>query len=388
MMVCNAPDVYAHEMGHLVGHWHSGTPGGGEYSDTSDIMSRSLLPLRLFSGARRVLAGWTPSANVLNLTNSGTYTLDSTALSNSSNPQTLVLPKSSTGEKYFISFRTPISYDSTLNSGYLNRVSVHSGTTANALTYLHGTLGVGESYTDSANGYTFTVNSMSTNSASVSVTMPTQQVPVCTRSNPAVSLSPISQSAAPGNAITYQVTVTNKNSSACGTSSFSFTPQVPSGWSSSYAPTSLSLDPGVTASVAWTVTSSSGAGAQSYPISTTAYDTAATSIQSTVQGSYIIATPDSTPPTVSIMSPANSSSVSGTVEFSASASDNMGIAKVEFRVGTTLIGTDTSAPYSIKWNTRKYSGSQTLTATAYDTAGNSTVSAPVTVTVTGSRGRK
>jgi hypothetical protein len=85
---------------------------------------------------------------------------------------------------------------------------------------------------------------------------------------------------------------------------------------------------------------------------------------------------------VEITSPTGGSSVSGTVTISANAADNVGVAKVEFWVGGTLLGSDTSAPYSISWNTKNYSGSQTLTAKAFDAAGNAATSNVVTVSVT------
>ena len=82
--------------------------------------------------------------------------------------------------------------------------------------------------------------------------------------------------------------------------------------------------------------------------------------------------------------PANGATVSGNVALTATASDNRGVAKVEFWASGKLLGTDTAAPYSYSWNTRKLSGSQTITARAYDAAGNMATSAPVSVTIGGS----
>ncbi|HEY8208327.1 MAG TPA: Ig-like domain-containing protein [Myxococcaceae bacterium] len=92
---------------------------------------------------------------------------------------------------------------------------------------------------------------------------------------------------------------------------------------------------------------------------------------------------DTTPPTASVTAPTAGSTVSGNVTVSANASDNVGVTSVEFYVdGTTLIGTDTTAPYSVTWNsTTVANGSHTLTAKAYDAAGNSATSSGVTVTV-------
>ena len=94
------------------------------------------------------------------------------------------------------------------------------------------------------------------------------------------------------------------------------------------------------------------------------------------------ATPDTTLPTVSITAPANSASVSGTVSVSATASDNVGVTKVEFYVNGALQVTDTSTPYLYSWDTSTLAaGSYTLTTKAYDAAGNVGQSGSVTVTV-------
>jgi len=94
--------------------------------------------------------------------------------------------------------------------------------------------------------------------------------------------------------------------------------------------------------------------------------------------------PDTIPPTVALTSPSAGSSVFGRIIVSASASDNVGVAKVEFRLdGATTLGTATSAPYSITVNTSKFADGRThvLTAVASDAAGNTTVSSPVSITI-------
>jgi hypothetical protein len=55
---------------------------------------------------------------------------------------------------------------------------------------------------------------------------------------------------------------------------------------------------------------------------------------------------------------------------SANAGDNVAVDHVDFSDGSTLIGTDTGAPYSVSWTT-SVDGPHNLTATAYDTSGNS-----------------
>jgi hypothetical protein len=98
---------------------------------------------------------------------------------------------------------------------------------------------------------------------------------------------------------------------------------------------------------------------------------------------FTFTTPDGTAPTVSITAPAAGATVSGTITVSANASDSAGVAGVQFRLdGASLGAEDTTAPYSVSWNTTTASaGSHTLSAVARDPAGNTRTSAAVTVTV-------
>lgn len=98
-------------------------------------------------------------------------------------------------------------------------------------------------------------------------------------------------------------------------------------------------------------------------------------------------TVDNAAPTVSITTPANGATVSGSsVSITASAADTggSGLAGVQFKLdGSGLLGAeDTVAPYSFTWDTTTLGdGSHTLTATARDAAGNTRTSSIITVTV-------
>ncbi|HEY2323389.1 MAG TPA: Ig-like domain-containing protein [Thermoanaerobaculia bacterium] len=96
---------------------------------------------------------------------------------------------------------------------------------------------------------------------------------------------------------------------------------------------------------------------------------------------------DTTAPTTSITSPAAGSTVSGTVTVSATASDNVGVTKVEFYMDGALRTTDTTSPYSWSWDTTQFANSShSLMTKAYDAAGNVGTSSTVTVTVNNSTG--
>jgi hypothetical protein len=88
-------------------------------------------------------------------------------------------------------------------------------------------------------------------------------------------------------------------------------------------------------------------------------------------------------PTVSLTAPGAGSVVSNTVTLSAAASDNVGVAGVVFLVDGTVVGIeDTTAPYSLAWDTRGVAnGAHAVTARARDAAGNQTTSIAVSITV-------
>jgi Bacterial Ig domain len=97
--------------------------------------------------------------------------------------------------------------------------------------------------------------------------------------------------------------------------------------------------------------------------------------------------PDTTPPTTAITAPANGATVSGTVSVTASASDNVGVTRVEIYVDSALAATLTSSPYAWSWNTTTAAnGAHAIVSKAYDAAGNVGTSATVTVTVANSTG--
>src|SRR5439155_410767 len=125
---------------------------------------------------------------------------------------------------------------------------------------------------------------------------------------------------------------------------------------------------------------------QATPVGFTWYDDVIISTQPIAMGGGGGGGSDTTPPTVSITSPTGGSTVSGTITVSANASDNVGVAGLQFQLdGVNLGSEDTATPYTVSWNTTTASNaSHTLTAIARDAAGNRTTSSAVTVTVSNS----
>ncbi len=130
-------------------------------------------------------------------------------------------------------------------------------------------------------------------------------------------------------------------------------------------PETITVDPPATSGT-WKVGCYSYRGTDSYTITVT------------ITGSV----PDTTNPTVSVTVPANGATVSGTATITATASDNIGVTKVAYKIDSGSWTDDTSSPYSWTWDTTSYTDgtTHTITCRAYDAAGNY-VEDSVTVTV-------
>jgi hypothetical protein len=95
-------------------------------------------------------------------------------------------------------------------------------------------------------------------------------------------------------------------------------------------------------------------------------------------------TVDNTPPATSVLLPANNATVRGNVFVDASGTDNIKLATVEFLVDGTVVSGSGLTPFGWLggWNTTTTAnGTHLLRARATDTAGNVTLSPPITVTV-------
>jgi peptidoglycan/xylan/chitin deacetylase (PgdA/CDA1 family) len=90
-----------------------------------------------------------------------------------------------------------------------------------------------------------------------------------------------------------------------------------------------------------------------------------------------------TPPVVNLTGPANGSNVSGPQTITATATDAKGISSVQFQLdGVNLGAADTTSPYSIAWDTTQVAnGNHVLSAIAKNTSNLTTTSSPVTVNV-------
>jgi hypothetical protein len=144
----------------------------------------------------------------------------------------------------------------------------------------------------------------------------------------------------------------------------------------------------------WTNASGAGATTASYTIAAadagsylrvtvTATNPGGSASASSSPTATTVSANDTTPPTVSVTTPRAGTSLSASTTLTASATDNVGVTRVEFYVDGKLIATDTASPYTTTWNPATVAlGTHSITAEAYDQAGNSATSSAVSIKVT------
>jgi hypothetical protein len=242
--------------------------------------------------------------------------------------------------------------------------------------YVDGTLNA----TDSASPYTFSLNTTSlsvgshaliakaydaagnvTSSATVSVTKTDTTAPTVSLTAPTA-----------GSTLAGTIALTATASDNVGVSKVEFYVDGTLKGTDSASPYSLSLDTTTLTNASHSFT------AKAYDAAGNVTTSAAVSATVSNGGSG----GDTTPPVVSMTNPTAGSTISGTTALTATATDNVGVSKVEFYVDGTLKNSDTVSPYSFSLDTTTLSNaSHSLTAKAYDAAGNITTSASVSVTV-------
>jgi Bacterial Ig domain len=91
---------------------------------------------------------------------------------------------------------------------------------------------------------------------------------------------------------------------------------------------------------------------------------------------------DNKRPTVRLTAPTSGTSVDSSVTFAAAAQDNVGVARVTFRVDGAVVGEDATSPYSLSWSAAgAAAGDHVVSARAVDTAGNTSAQPDPSVTI-------
>jgi len=110
---------------------------------------------------------------------------------------------------------------------------------------------------------------------------------------------------------------------------------------------------------------------------------------SVAQANLAVTLSDTSPPTIAVTTPVAGTTLTSTVAVSGSATDNVGVAAVQFKLDGVNLGAEvTAAPYAVTWNTTATpDGVHVLSAIARDAAGNVATSGGVSVTVSNGSAR-
>ncbi|WP_167285032.1 NEW3 domain-containing protein [Marilutibacter alkalisoli] len=229
----SAPDIGAIEL----------QSGGGSPTPTC---TRNAPTLSLSGGGSAVAAG-TAITYTLSLTNR-----DSSACQNTSFSLARTVPSGWTGTlgSSSLSVAPGASASTTLR--------VTSPTSASAGSY---NIGAG---TSSSVGSSHTANASATYTVASQTAPP---APGCTRAKPTVRLTGSSRPSRAGNPARYTLSITNRDSGACGSTTFNLARTVPSGWTGTLDASSLRLAAGASGSTTLRVNSQRTTSAGSYDIS-------------------------------------------------------------------------------------------------------------------------
>ena len=274
----------AHEQGHNLGNYHSRSVvcdstacATNDYGDDRDVLGVPGVVghMNAFQKERLGFLNYGASPAIQTVTTSGDYWIDNYELLRGGS-KALRIWNAAKSSYYYVESRARSGFDMNVAEG----VTLHLGSSATGYghqvdlapvtTVWDSTLDVGQVFTDPALDLSIQTLSSSVDGATIRVVFGSGSPASCTRAAPTVTVSPSSQTVAPGTTTQFAMSVKNNNSSSCTASAFSVAATVPSGWATSVAGGTLSsLAPGATTNATLSVTVPASASG-SYPFQVTA----------------------------------------------------------------------------------------------------------------------
>ncbi|HKS90763.1 MAG TPA: Ig-like domain-containing protein [Tepidiformaceae bacterium] len=355
----NSGQVYTHELGHNFGLYHAGSASClssgcsvSEYGDPYDTMGNKAM--MHYDSTQKAVLGWLPSSAVVTHTGgTANYTLYPFEASGGATYAVKIAAASN--RTYWLEYRQPLGFDASSTGGVQFRVAAPFASSSgsddteifNSGFGLAG-LPVGSTYTDATYGISVTVLSASASGATI-------QVSSSALTATSTALSSSINPAAQGSSVTFTASVTGNSP----TGSVSFT-------ANGSALCSAALSSGA----AKCSSSSLSSGSNSI-VATYGGDSSNAASTSPTLSQMVSSVTDTTPPVVTITSPANGATVASKVTIKASATDNVGVVSLTVSIDGAVVATTNTGSLSFNWNTRKAAnGSHTIAATAKDAAGN------------------
>lgn len=355
----NSGQVFTHELGHNFGLYHAGSASClsagcsvAEYGDPYDTMGNKAM--MHYDSTQKAKLGWIASSAVVTHTGgTANYTLYPFEASGGATYAVKIAAASN--RTYWLEYRQPLGFDASSTGGVQFRVAAPFASSSgsddtqifNSGFGLAG-LPVGSTYTDATYGISVTVLSASASGATIQVSSSALAASSTALTS---SVNPATQ----GSTVTFTASVTGKTPTGTVNFTANGSALCAAALSSGVAKCSSSSLPAGTNSV---VASYSG-------------DSANAASTSPTLAEMVSSVTDTTPPVVTISSPANGATVGTKVTIKANATDNVGVASMTLYVDGSVVATTNAASVSYSWNTRKAAkGSHTISAMARDSSGN------------------
>jgi PKD repeat protein len=130
----------------------------------------------LLNGPHKVQMGWVSATSV---STNGVFTYTLTNLETKAGTQVLKIPKTDSGENYYVSYRVPLGLDATnLEGGYQYCTAVHTWGGGMGLTWVAAMLGDGQTFSDATNGVTITMVGHDATTSTVQVALQIPAKPI------------------------------------------------------------------------------------------------------------------------------------------------------------------------------------------------------------------